>query len=130
MRPLGLVELQRVGDAVDHALGDAGGGAALEAGVVLDRDAGEEGGLFAPQALDPPTGTAVYGQPGLLRADPGSSRGQELPDLAESPRMSPVSSPVPAIAPAYECSGVAGGPCEYPCRWVSHVGPNRGVVLA
>jgi hypothetical protein len=81
MRPLGLVELQRVGDAVDHALGGAGGGAALEAGVVLDRDAGEEGGLLAAQALDPPPTTAVHGQPGLLRADPGSSRGQELPDL-------------------------------------------------
>ena len=82
MRPLGLVELQRVGDAVDDALGDAGGVAALEPGVVLDRDAGEEGDLLAAQARDPPAVAAVDGQPGLLGADPGPAGGQELPDLA------------------------------------------------
>ena len=66
MRPLGVVELQCVGDAVDDAVGDTGGGASLEADVVLDRDAGEEGGLLAPQALDPPAATAVDGQARLL----------------------------------------------------------------
>ncbi len=35
MRPLGLIELQCVRDAVDDALRDAGGVAALEPGVVL-----------------------------------------------------------------------------------------------
>jgi hypothetical protein len=33
---LGVVELQRVRDAIDDALRDAGGVAALERGVVLD----------------------------------------------------------------------------------------------
>jgi hypothetical protein len=61
VRPPGLVELQRMRDAVDDALGDAGGGAAFEAGVVLDRDAGKEGRLLAPQTLDPPAATAVDG---------------------------------------------------------------------
>ena len=79
--PLGLVELQGVGDAVDDAVGDAGGVAALEPGVVLDGDAGEEGDLLAAQARDPPAVAAVDGQPGLLGGDPGPSRGQELPDL-------------------------------------------------
>ncbi len=35
MGPLGLIELQCASDAVDNALGDAGGVAALELGVVL-----------------------------------------------------------------------------------------------
>jgi len=47
MRPLGLIELQGMRDAVDDALGDAGGVATLELGVVLDRDACEDGDLLA-----------------------------------------------------------------------------------
>ena len=35
VRPLGLIELQRVCEAVDHALGNAGGIATLEPDVVL-----------------------------------------------------------------------------------------------
>ena len=35
VRAFGIVELEGVGDAVDDALGDAGGVAALEADVVL-----------------------------------------------------------------------------------------------
>jgi hypothetical protein len=38
--PLGVVELQGVGDGVDDAVGDAGGVAALQPGVVLAGDAG------------------------------------------------------------------------------------------
>src|SRR4029453_6503058 len=41
MGPLGVVELQGVGDGVDDALGDAGGVAALEPGVVLAGDAAD-----------------------------------------------------------------------------------------
>ena len=81
MGPLGLVELQCVRDAVDDALGDSGGVAALEPGVVLARDACEEGDLLAAQPRDPPAVSAVHGQSGLLGADPGPSRAQELPDL-------------------------------------------------
>jgi hypothetical protein len=81
MGPLGLVEVQGVGDAVDDAVGDAGGVAALEPGVVLARDACEEGDLLAAQARDPSAVAAVGGQPGLGGADLGSSRAQELPNL-------------------------------------------------
>ena len=51
MAPLGLVELQSAGDAVEHVLGDAAGVPALEAGVVLDADPGQEGDLLPAQAL-------------------------------------------------------------------------------
>ena len=82
MRPLGVIELQRVRDAVDDALRDAGGVAALEPGVVLRRDPGEDGDLLAAQARDPPVLSPVHGQPGLRGTDPGPPRAQERPDLA------------------------------------------------
>ena len=47
---LGPVELQRVRDAVDDAFGHACGIAALEPGVVLGRDACQQGDLLATQA--------------------------------------------------------------------------------
>jgi hypothetical protein len=50
MGPFSLVQLQRVRDTADHAFGDAGRIAALEPGVVLGRDAGQEGNLFTSQA--------------------------------------------------------------------------------
>jgi hypothetical protein len=81
MCPLRLVQLQRASDAVDDALGDAGGVAALELCVVLARDAGQEGDLVAAQARDPSTLSAIGGQTGLLGADPGPSRGQKRLDL-------------------------------------------------
>ena len=68
-------------DAVDDALGDAGGVAALELGVVLARDARQEGNLVAAQARDPSTLSAIGVQPRLLRGDPGPSRGQKRLDL-------------------------------------------------
>jgi hypothetical protein len=49
---LGLVELQRMRDAVDDALGDAGGVASLEPDVVLARDPGEQRNLLAAQPRD------------------------------------------------------------------------------
>jgi hypothetical protein len=78
VRAFGVVELQGAGDAVDDALGDAGGAAALEPGVVVGRDAGQEGDLLAAQARDPPAVPAVDGEPRLLRADPVPAGGQEL----------------------------------------------------
>ena len=77
---LGLVELEGVADAVEDAVGDAADVAALEPGVVLDADAGEEGDLFAAQAGDAAV-RAVHGQPGLLRGDLGAARGEELPQV-------------------------------------------------
>jgi hypothetical protein len=82
VRPLGRIEPQRVRDAVDHTLGDAGGIAPLEPDVVLGRDAGKQRDLLAAQARDASAVGAVHGQPGLRGTDPGSTGGQELADLA------------------------------------------------
>ena len=67
MRALGLVELQRADEGLEHAVGDALRVAPLEPGVVLDADAGEQRDLLAAEPGDAPV-TAVRGQPGLLRA--------------------------------------------------------------
>ena len=76
----GLVELERVGEGVEDALGGAGEAAALHAHVVVDRDAGEHRDLLAPQALDAAV-AAVGRQAGLLGGDPGAPRAEELADL-------------------------------------------------
>jgi len=47
MCPLGIIEPQGVRDTVDDARGDSGGIAALEADVVLRRNACQQGDLFA-----------------------------------------------------------------------------------
>ena len=81
MRPLGLVELQRPGQRLEDGLGDTAGVAALEPGVVVDADTGEQRDLLAAQAGDAPGAAAVGGQPGLLRRDLRAPGGQELADL-------------------------------------------------
>ena len=63
---LGVIELQRPRDRVEHGGGSAGDGAALELGVVLDADAGERGDLGASQAGDAPVRPA-----GRSRRRPG-----------------------------------------------------------
>jgi len=73
-------ELQGVGDAVEHALGDTGHVPALESDVVLGRDSAEGGDLLATQALDP-TGATVGPQPCLLGGDARPTGGQELLDV-------------------------------------------------
>ena len=80
MGPFGLVELERPGEAFEDAVGDASGVPALEAGVVVDADAGEQGDLLAAQARDPAV-AAVVGQAGLLRGDLGPAGGQELTEV-------------------------------------------------
>jgi len=50
MFPLGLIELQRPGERIEHALGHAGEVPALELGVVLDADTGQVDDLAAAQA--------------------------------------------------------------------------------
>ena len=81
MDSLGLVELKCLRDAFDDALGDAGGVAALQPGVVLAGDAREQGDFLAAQPGDPSALSAVEGQSGLVGGDPGPPRAQELPDL-------------------------------------------------
>ena len=67
MGALGVVELERVGERVEHAVRDAGCVAALEALVVLDADPRQRGHLFAAQARH--LAPAVGAQPGLLGRD-------------------------------------------------------------
>ena len=81
MVALRLVELQRRGKSVQHALGGAGEVAALHADVVVDRHPGEHRDLFAPQTLDPAV-AAVRREARLLGRDPRTPRAQELADLA------------------------------------------------
>ena len=82
---LGVVELQRPGQCLQHALGGAAHVAAFQARVVLDAHAGQDGDLFAAQSGN---ATSTVGrQPGLLGRDPGAAGGQELTDLRPwSPR--------------------------------------------
>ena len=66
VRALGVVELQRAGERVEHAVGDAAHVAALQARVVRDADARQHGDLLAAQAGH--AARPVGRQPGLLRA--------------------------------------------------------------
>ena len=77
---LGLVELQGRAHGVEHVLRHAAGVAALEARVVLDADAGEEGDLLAAQAGNPAL-SAEGGQARPLRRDLGPAGGEELADV-------------------------------------------------
>ena len=81
VRPLGLVEPKPTRKRIQHRLRDALEVPALEAGVVVDADAGEHRHLLAAQP-EHATGAAEDRQTGLLRRDPGTPRGQELTDLA------------------------------------------------
>ncbi len=67
MGVLGVVELQRPRQRLQHAVGDAAELAALELGVVGHAHPGEHGDLLASQAGDAPR--PVAGQAGLLRRD-------------------------------------------------------------
>src|SRR4051812_44903870 len=79
MGALGVVELERAGQRVQHALGGAAHVSALQAGVVRDAHAGQDGDLLAAQSRN--AATAVRRQPDLLGGDPGAAGGEELPDL-------------------------------------------------
>ncbi len=52
MRALHVIKLERPRERVEDLVGDAADAAALDARVVLERDAGQEGDLLAPQARD------------------------------------------------------------------------------
>ena len=80
VRALGVVELQRARQRVEHAVGRSGQVAAFQARVVRDAHAGEDGDLLAPQAGD--AARAVVGQADVGGLEPGSPGGQELADLA------------------------------------------------
>ena len=80
VRVLGLVQLQGAGEPFEDAVGRALRVPALQAGVVVHADPGQQRDLLAAQPGDAPV-TAVRGQAGLLRGDPGPAGGQELADL-------------------------------------------------
>jgi len=81
MELLGLVELQRSSQRVQHAVGDASDIAPLEARVVVDAHTGQHRHLFSAQTRD--AAMAVPGrQSGLRRCQLGPPGCQELPNLA------------------------------------------------
>ena len=63
VEPLGFVELQGPGDAVEDVLGYAADVPPLEADVVLGADPGEERDLLPAEALDPAVGAVASGGP-------------------------------------------------------------------
>ena len=79
VRALGVVELERPRQRLEHALGDAAHVAALQAGVVRDAHAGQDGDLLAAQSGN--AATAVGVQSRLLGRDPAAAGGEELADL-------------------------------------------------
>ena len=79
MGVLGLVELQRPGQGVEHAAGDSVHVSALEADVVGDAHAGEDGDLLAAESGHAPR--AVRVQAHLLGREPRAAGGEELADL-------------------------------------------------
>jgi hypothetical protein len=81
VRAFGVVELERVRDAVDDALGGTWGVTALQSDVVLRRNARENRNFLTAQARDASPVAAVDGQTCLLRRDPGATGREELADL-------------------------------------------------
>jgi hypothetical protein len=76
---LGVVELERPGQCLQHALGGPAQVSALQAGVVRNAHAGQDGDLFAAQSGN--ATSAVGRQSCLLGRDPGAPGGQELTDF-------------------------------------------------
>ena len=81
MGAFGLVELQGVAIPSSTPSETPAQIAALQAGVVVDADPGEQRDLLAAKPRDAPV-AAVGRQPGLIRGDPGPPGDQELADLA------------------------------------------------
>lgn len=75
----GVVQLESVGERVEHGVRDAGGVAAFEPLVVLEADAGEGGDLLAAQPLYPPG--AVGGKADLVGCEAGPACSEELGEL-------------------------------------------------
>jgi len=97
--------LQRCGEGVEHAVGDAGGVSAFEAGVVVDADSGEQRDLFAAQAGDAAVVT-VDREAYLLGGDFRAAAGEEFADLALGVHL--VSSGYPRCAGEWEALSVPG----------------------
>jgi hypothetical protein len=109
----GVVELERAGERVGHALGGPVHVPALEAGVVGDADAGQDGDLLAAQSRN--ATRAVGGQPDLGWSDPSAAGGQELADLASGVHDSKGRPGRPRL----------GDPASTPINRDSHFPPSR-----
>ena len=81
VRPLRLVQLQRLREGFQDSLGHSGEVSAFQPGVILDTDPGQHGDLAAPQSGDAAV-AAVDRQTRLFRGDFRPPRGQEVPGLA------------------------------------------------
>ena len=81
MRTLGLVELKRTSQRLEHAVRDATQVPPLKPGVVVDADSGEQRNLLTAKPWNAAV-VAVYGQTDLIRGDLRSPGSQELTDLA------------------------------------------------
>ena len=101
---LGVVELERPGQCLQHALGGPAHVSALQARVVRHAHAGQDGDLLAAESGN--AATAVGAQPRLLGRDPGAAGGEELADLLlglHAAKRRPGCSP-------------PGRPCQYPSQ--------------
>jgi len=78
--PLGLIELQRIGECFQHALRHPVQVAALQPGVVVDAHSGEHCDFLPAQPGHPPV-TAVGRQTCPFRGDPGPPGDQEVANL-------------------------------------------------
>ena len=76
---LGVVELERPRQCLQHALRDPAHISALQAGVVRNAHAGQDGDLLPAEPGH--AATAEGDQPRLLGRDPGTARRQEVSDL-------------------------------------------------
>jgi len=78
--PFGVVEAERFGEGVEHAVRGAGQAAAFHPDVVVDRDTGEHRHFLAPQSVHAAV-AAVRGQAGLFGGDACPPGAEELADL-------------------------------------------------
>jgi len=81
VRTLCLVKLKGTGQRLQNAFGNPAHVPALEAGVVVDADSGEQRDLLSAKPWNAAV-VAIEGQIHLVRRDLGSPGGQELADLA------------------------------------------------
>ena len=93
MVALGAVELQGTGECLQHRVRDAGRVAALETGVVVDADPGEERHLFAAQTRDAALTGAIGAEPCLLGSELCAAARQELAELAPGVHAGTVAPP-------------------------------------
>jgi hypothetical protein len=80
VRALGLVQVKSAGQGLQHTLGHPAQVSALEAGVVVDADPGNDRDFLPAESGNAPL--TVCGDSRLLWRDPGSPGGEELADLA------------------------------------------------